>query len=157
MQPLPPGVTLDLRSDEQAIWLCTAFARDLCTLARECPRDRLEVELHAHVGRYGDLVTCDMQQLRALIARSVETASCYTAAAELRPVETALLDGLQLLSQPSPGMGENSLDGAPDAAGGFLPAAFARRGVADHSLDTIVLADLQPRVTARSTLPSRQH
>jgi hypothetical protein len=98
-----------------------------------------------------------MQQLRALIAHCVETAWCYAAAAELRPAETALLDGLQLLSDPAHSSEGNCLDVGPDATGRYPQTASARSVAADPSLDTIVPTDLHPRIHVRPTLPSRQH
>jgi hypothetical protein len=50
------------------------------------------------MARFQDVLAVASQPLRNLIAHSVEAASHYMEAAELRPTQTALLDGLRALA-----------------------------------------------------------
>jgi hypothetical protein len=98
MRPLASGMPLDAGSEAQRSWLCAGFARELCTLARESSLGQMETSFRALMARFQDVLPVEAPPLRRLIAHSVDAASHYMEAAELRPTQTALLDGLRTLA-----------------------------------------------------------
>jgi eukaryotic-like serine/threonine-protein kinase len=143
MQPLPIG-TLDAPGSElDRMWHCAGYARELCKLAREARVEEREAAFAMHRSRFHGTLAVDSQQVRALIAHSVEAASKYTAAAELKGASTATLEGLRALAEvPACGLdldAHGSVEAPALADMRALPAAAEEAVPAELSGDMSVL------------------
>lgn len=157
MRPLASDMPLDAGSEAQRAWLCAGFARELCTLARECSLEQIETAFRALMARFQDVLPVASQPLRKLIAHSVEAASHYMEAAELRPTQTALLDGLRTLAHYPQTEALEARDGAVDHRP-QSPASCEQQALAQPRMETVALIDRKPpQAPARSPSPPRRH
>ena len=157
MRPLASDMPLDAGSEAQRAWLCAGFARELCTLARECSLEQIETAFRELMARFQDVLPVGSQPLRKLIAHSVEAASHYMEAAELRPAQTALLDGLRTLAHYPQTEALEARDGAV-AHRPQSPASCEQQALAQPRMETVALIDRKPpQAPARSPSPPRRH
>jgi hypothetical protein len=97
------------------------------------------------------------QPLRELIAHSVAAASHYMEAAELRPTQTALLDGLRTLAHYPQTEELEARDGAVDSRT-QSPAPCAQQALAQPRMETVALIDRKPpQAPTRTPSPPRRH
>ena len=126
MHTLPEDEIGAAASDIDRMWHCAGYARELCALARVESAEERERAFAAHLQRFALAVPVESEQVRRLIAGSVDAALKHVVASELKLTQTSLLDGLRELAEPSPAHGdENGGDPAdsPDAVSARVEAA----------------------------------
>ncbi|MCC6531770.1 MAG: HDOD domain-containing protein [Burkholderiales bacterium] len=142
MQPLPQKALATAASDVERMWHCAAYADELCSAARrENPAERAQA-FAAHLERFAVAIPVPAVQVRALIGYSVEAASKYVAASELKIAQTPLLDGLRDLAE-APLEAERTEAAVPGGGSKRDPAADgpATTGTARKSAPTPALAN----------------
>ena len=100
LAPLPPGVLKPSSDSDERMWQCAGYARELGTLARLHDADVRDGAFDAHIARVANCIPLDAARVRELMARSVEAARNYIAAAGLSVSQTAMLEGMRELCKP---------------------------------------------------------
>ena len=154
LSPPPEGVLAAATDIPGRMQHCTAYARELCGLARAASADQCEAAFTAHVARFAQSVPVRPQAMRELLARSVELARGYAAGAGLPVAETPMLAGMRQLAgvspvaepapAPAPASGESAA-AAPEA-----PAAAQGDPAASGESRSSWLTRLRQVVTRRS-------
>lgn len=127
MRALDTGPLEPARDDSERIRHCAAYARELCALARIEHRPARQAAFDAHLQRYLPTIDVDRDQVRAILAHSMDAAAMYVTAAELDVNPTTLLDGLRQLAAGDDAAAESAPTTCRDDRPPRAEAAAGRR------------------------------
>jgi serine/threonine protein kinase len=151
LQALPRGTLAPPEGEAGRIRYCTAYAAELCWLARTAVPAMRSQGLADHAARFAVAISIGDGTLRMLIEKSVEVALKYVAASGLNVSGTPLLEGLAALRAGVPGTDTAANDALfPTSTGPGVRSDARPRSVA-----AVVTAPSAASKPASSTFTSR--